>query len=342
VDEVIPYISGMWTLPWIVVGFFVTLALSSIFGEEKINRIMKKAGLVILFIFIPILVFKLFLNTNFGEEEMDFVILSLAVMAFLYLIAYLYARKRIKICRDDGERTTFMKTIIVNQGRSAAFVGGAMLAIEKWAVYAAIYITLLGIFLFALVPYVLSVIHQREVKSGKKEHSPLPLYLRIYPWYLIVFPISAVIIHMQTGITTASFEWGKLLNLLAAVTIPAALYYVGAGIKVRDLKKEAVKELFYGKEHREARWVREILLLTIIVTPLVIALLFGSLLFLHIIPSEWFAVLILNAVLPITSTNMFLIPYGIDGKVTALAVTWSTIISIPLFVVLLNLLSYLL
>jgi hypothetical protein len=147
---------------------------------------------------------------------------------------------------------------------------------------------------------------------------------------------------MQTGITTASFEWGKLLNLLAAVTIPAALYYVGAGIKVRDLKKEAVKELFYGKEHREARWVREILLLTIIVTPLVIALLFGSLLFLHIIPSEWFAVLILNAVLPITSTNMFLIPYGIDGKVTALAVTWSTIISIPLFVVLLNLLSYLL
>ena len=82
-----PYITGLYTLPWIVVGFVVNIILARIYGEERISRAMKKAGIVLLFVFIPILLFKHFLNVNFGEEEIDFVIVSCIVMAFLYMIA---------------------------------------------------------------------------------------------------------------------------------------------------------------------------------------------------------------------------------------------------------------
>ncbi len=318
-----------------MVGFFANILLSHFFGEEKINKKMKKAGLVLLFVFIPMLLFKLFLNIEFGEEEMDFVFLSVAVMAFLYLIAYIFAIRR---AHEEKKSIEFIKTVIVNQGRSAAFVGGAMLAIEKLAVFAAIYLSLLGIFLFGIIPYILSVLHKRETMNAK-EKSPLPVYLRIYPWYLLLFPVSAVIIHSHTGITTASFEFGKLLNLLAAITIPAALYYVGASIKFKDLSKKELKKLFLGKEKGELAWVRDILFLTIVLTPAIIATIFGILLLFRFIPYEWFVVLVLNSILPITSTNMFLVPYGINKKVTALSVTWTTVISIPLFVLFLNIFS---
>jgi len=334
---VMPYITGLYTLPWIVVGFAVNIILSRIYGEERVSKAMKKAGIVLLFVFIPILLFKHFLNVNFGEEEIDFVIVSCTVMAFLYVIAYLFAISRVKKVGADKKRGEFLKTVIVNQGRSAAFVGGAMLAFDKIAIPAAIYISLLGIYLFAIVPYVLAYLHKKEMHTEEK--SPLPFYLRLYPWYLIIFPITAALIHRQYGITTASLEYGRLLDFMAAITIPAALYYVGASIKYRDLHVNELKKLISSKEG-EMAWVREILLLTIIVTPLIIALIFGSLFVLNIIPSEWFIVLFLNSILPITSTNMFLIPYGINKKVTALAVTWTTVISIPLFILFMNIFSY--
>lgn len=332
-----PYITGLYTLPWIVVGFVVNIILARIYGEERISRAMKKAGIVLLFVFIPILLFKHFLNVNFGEEEIDFVIVSCIVMAFLYMIAYFFAISRVKKVCADKRKGEFLKTVIVNQGRSAAFVGGAMLAFDKIAIPAAIYISLLGIYLFAIVPYVLAYLHKKEMH--KEEKSPLPVYLRLYPWYLIIFPITAALIHRQYGITTASLEYGRLLDFMAAITIPAALYYVGASIKYKDLHVNELKKLIFSKEG-EMAWVREILLLTIIVTPLIIALIFGSLFVLDIIPSEWFIVLFLNSILPITSTNMFLIPYGINKKVTALAVTWTTVISIPLFILFMNIFSY--
>lgn len=337
IDKIMPYITGLWTLPWIVVGFVANIILTRIYGEEKISKALKKAGLILLFIFIPILLFKLFLNVHFGEEEIDFVIVSSAVMAFLYVIAYFFAISKVKkVCKED-EQTEFLKTVIVNQGRSAAFVGGAMLAFEKIAIPAAIYISLLGIYLFAAIPYILSYLHKRELH--KEEKSPLPLYLRVYPWYLIIFPITATLLHKYYGITTSSLEYGKLLEFFAAITIPAALYYVGASIKYKDLHINELKKLIYAHKG-EMAWVREILIMTIIITPVIIAIIFGTLFILNLIPVEWFIVLFLNSILPITSTNMFLIPYGINRKVTALAVTWSTVISIPLFILFMNIFSY--
>ena len=78
------------------------------------------------------------------------------------------------------------------------------------------------------------------------------------------------------------------------------------------------------------------MILTVIITPIVITIIFLPLLFLNLIPEAWFAVIIINSFLPITSTNMFLLPYGIDKKVTALSVTWTTIICVPLVVLLIT------
>ncbi|MGC9307386.1 MAG: hypothetical protein ACP5FL_01260 [Thermoplasmatota archaeon] len=295
---------------------------------------MKKIGLMLLFVFIPILLFKLFLNIDFRARELDFAVLALGVMAFLYLIAYLYARRQAPRFTDsDSERLPFLKTTIVNQGRSAAFFGSAILAIEELRIPAAIYITLLGIYLFAIVPYLLAHLHGREVAACETKN-PLPRFLRVFPWYLAAFPITATVIHAQTGVTTSSYDWGVLLEFAAAVTIPAALYYVGSGIKLADVTPEKLRQLFFGHTGELAK-VRLLLLLTMVITPLIVAGLFGSLWLLGLLPAAWFAVLLLNAVLPITSTNMFLVPYGINRKVTALAVTWSTLFSLPLFVVLL-------
>ncbi len=339
-NDVIPYISGLWTLPWIAVGFAVTLILSRIYGEERIHRGMKKIGLILLFIFIPILVFKLFLNIDFREEEIDFVIVSCATITLLYALAYVFARNRAqKISTEKETRIHFIKTVVVNQGRSAAFFGSAILAIDELKIFAAIYLTLLGIFLFSAVPYLLSVLHQKGVTNDGKRRNPLPRFLRIYPWYLLVFPISAVLIHSHTGITTTSYDWGTVLNFIGAVTIPAALYYVGAGIHVDDIRKKELKKLFFGKDGGELLWVRYIMLLTMVITPVIVVCACGVLLFFDIIPLTWAAVLIINSILPITSTNMFLVPYGIDRKVTALSVTWTTFFSIPVFVILLYLFS---
>ncbi|RLF55899.1 MAG: hypothetical protein DRN37_08680 [Thermoplasmata archaeon] len=76
-----------------------------------------------------------------------------------------------------------------------------------------------------------------------------------------------------------------------------------------------------------------------VITPVIVVCACGVLLFFDIIPLTWAAVLIINSILPITSTNMFLVPYGIDRKVTALSVTWTTFFSIPVFVILLYLFS---
>jgi hypothetical protein len=155
---------------------------------------------------------------------------------------------------------------------------------------------------------------------------------------LIAFVISAVILHASPGIKTSDFgDIGTMLTFYTALTIPAALYYVGAGIHPSDLRFSELKKLF-GKNTKQRTdadhwtWVQNIIILTVVITPLSLTFILLPLVLLQLIPLSWFFVIIINAFLPITSTNMFLIPYGIDKKATAHGVTWTTIICVPIVV----------
>lgn len=339
--DILPYISGLYTLPWILVGFIVTILLAKITGREKIDKIMKKIGLILLYFFIPILVFRIFLNTDFGKKQIEFAIVVSIIVFFMYLLAFIFAKyKADKWGLKDTKKRLFIKTVLTNQGRSSAFIGGALLA-SPWYVEAAIYIALVGIALFAVIPYILSYMHKKENKKSEKEHiKALPWYLKLYPWYLIAFVIVAIGLHANAGITTKDFgpDLETLVIFYSAFTIPAALYYVGAGIHPSDLKKSELKKLFGLDKSNETGdhwdWVRGIFILTAIITPVLTALIFAPLIAFGLISSAWFAVIIINSILPITSSNMFLIPYGIDKKSTAHSVTWTTIVCIPIVVLL--------
>ncbi len=106
--------------------------------------------------------------------------------------------------------------------------------------------------------------------------------------------------------------------------------------ELRELQLKRLKKLFSLNHEDEERdhwpWIRNIFLLTVIITPLVITVFFSLLFVLNAIPTGWFAVIAINSFLPITSTNMLLVSYGIDKKTTILAVTWTTIVCVPLFV----------
>jgi hypothetical protein len=344
-NGIIPYISGFYTLPWILVGFLVTIGLSKKFGEQKINGVMKKIGSVILFFFIPFLLFKIFLNIDFGSEEILFTMATIFVILFTYLLAYFFAViKAKKMLLKKNSKQCFIKTILTNQGRSSAFIGSALLA--YWDMEAGIYLALVGIFLFAIIPFILSRMHKKEANLKENEHlQALPTHLKIYPWYLISFVIVAVFLHGNFGITIMDLgESGIVLNFYTALTIPLALYYVGSGIHPHDLKKSEIKKLFNVKKNNKSEdlhwsWVRNIMFLTMIITPLLISLFFGILLIFDLISNSWFSVIVINSVLPITSTNMFLLPYGIDKRSTAHAITWTTVIAIPIVVLLIYLFS---
>jgi len=341
-NDILPYISGLYTLPWILVGFVVTILIAKVTGRDKIDKVMKKIGLILLYFFIPVLVFRIFLNTDFGQKQIEFAIVVSVIVFFMYLLAFVFARYKAKSWGlKDTKKRLFIKTVLTNQGRSSAFIGGALLA-SPWYVEAAIYIAIVGIALFAVIPYFLSYMHKKETKDTEKvEHvKALPWFLKLYPWYLIAFVIAAVGIHATTGITTKDFgnDLETILIFYSAMTIPAALYYVGAWIHPKDLKKSELKKLFGVDKSNEAgdhwAWVRSIFVLTAIITPVLTALIFAPLFALGSISNAWFAVIIINSVLPITSTNMFLLPYGIDKKSTAHSVTWTTIVCVPIVVLL--------
>lgn len=342
--DIFPYISGLYTLPWILVGFVITILLAKITGREKIDKIMKKIGLILLYFFIPVLVFRIFLNTDFGQKQIEFAIVVSLIVAFMYLLAFAYAIYKAKSWGLKGQKKRlFIKTVLTNQGRSSAFIGGALLA-SPWYVEAAIYIALVGVALFAIIPYILSYMHKKETKDSEKveQVTALPSFLKLYPWYLLAWVIAAVSIHGFTGIKTKDFgyELEILVIFYSAVTIPAALYYVGAGIHPRDLKKSELKKLFGLDKSNETgdhwAWVRSIFIITVIITPLLTAVIFTPLITFGLISNAWFAVIIINSILPITSTNMFFIPYGIDKKSTAHSVTWTTIVCVPIIVVLIT------
>lgn len=340
--DILTYISGLYTLLWILVGFVVTIILAKVTGREKIDNIMKKIGLILLYFFIPVLAFRIFLNTDFGQKQIEFSIVVGLIVFFMYVLAFVFARYKANSWGLKGsEKGLLIKTVLTNQGRSSAFIGGALLA-SPWKVEAAIYIALVGVALFFVIPYILSYVHKKEIKDSKKVEyvKALPWFLKLYPWYLLAWVIAAVYIHATTGITTKDFghDLEILVMFYSAITIPAALYYVGSGIHPSDLKKSELKKLFNLDKSNEIGdhwpWVRGIFILTAIITPVLTALVFAPLFVLGLISSAWFAVIIINSVLPITSTNMFLLPYGIDKKSTAHSVTWTTIVCVPIVVLL--------
>ena len=61
-EDILTYISGFYTLPWILIGFIVTILIARVTGREKIDNIMKKIGLILLYFFIPLLIFRVFLD----------------------------------------------------------------------------------------------------------------------------------------------------------------------------------------------------------------------------------------------------------------------------------------
>ena len=344
-ETILQYIKGLWTLPWILIGFIVTLFLARFFGEQKINNAMKKIGLILLYFFVPLLLFRIFLGVDFGENEIIFTIVCFVILTFMYTIVYFFALYKVKKTKLIGEvKNNFIKTVLTNQGRSSAFIGGAMLAIQEWRVPAAIYMSIGAIFLFAVIPYILSYMNKKDIKESVKDSTinALPWYLKFFPWYLLFFAISAVALHGLTGITPKSFGYnaGVVFEFYTQITIPAALFYVGSGIHTSDLKASELKKLFgFDKKEKELNhwsWVRAIFFVTVLITPLITVLIFGSLFAFGMIIGSWFAVIIINSILPITSTNMFLVPYGIDKKTTAHAVTWTTIVCVPIVVLLIT------
>ncbi|MDP2173875.1 MAG: hypothetical protein Q8M98_10820 [Candidatus Cloacimonadaceae bacterium] len=342
--SVIPYISGFYTLPWIIVGFVLTWLLSRLFSPERVDATMKRIGLVLLYFFVAPLVFRFFLDTPLGIMEAEFVLVVIFSLGCLYGTAYLYAMRQIRKQGLEGaKRSLYLKTVLTNQGRSSAFVGGIMFVVNAWAVPTAIYIAISGIALFAVIPYILHLMNARERRNLESEVH-LPWFLRIYPFYFITFVLSGVILQKTVGIKTSDLgDWGLLLRFYTTLTIPAALYYVGSGIHPRDMKKSELRKLV-GIDQEDGEdhwlWVRQIFMLTAVWTPLIYGSLLGVLLALKVIPTQWFAVLVINTMLPITGTNMFLVPYGIDKRATAHAITWSTLICVPVVVALIWFFSF--
>ena len=337
-ETILPYIKGLWTLPWIGIGFITTFLLSRIFNPQKIYHAMKKTGLVILYIFVPLLLFRIFIGVDFHEDEIYFSLVCIFIFTLMYLIAFLFARYKIhQIQLDVEKQPMFLKTMLINQGRSSAFIGGSMLAITEWSVYAAIYMSVGAIFLFALIPYLLTYLHKKESQDDMETIRALPRYLRLFPWYLLIFAFAAILLHIGIDLSPTSFgTYSVPFDFITSLTIPAALYYVGAGIHPRDLHINEMKRIFTlqinNKSYTNWTGVRGIIFLTVVLTPLITLILFGSLLGLAVISTAWFSVIVINSILPITSTNMFLLPYGIDKKITALSITWTTIICVPIVI----------
>ena len=334
------YISGLYTLPWILIGFILTILFSRLFGEEFVNKTMKKNALILLYVFVPLLLFRILINVDFGSNEISFTVACFVILALMYILAYLYAKNKVKSMElTPEEKNHFIKTILTNQGRSSAFVGGAMLAIDEWQVQTLIYMIIGAIFLFAIIPGILSYLHKKEIKKSDKADKikALPWYLKIFPIYLIIFAFAAIAIHGITGFTVkASTDLNLLFIFITQCTIPAALYYVGSGIHPNDLKIDEMKKLFGFKKDVNPKehwpWIRSIFFLTVFITPLITLIVMLPIYYSGVIISSWFAVIVINSILPITSTNMFLVPYGINRKVTALSVTWTTIVCVPVVV----------
>ena len=107
-----------------------------------------------------------------------------------------------------------------------------------------------------------------------------------------------------------------------------------------DLKKSEIMKLLGWVKNNSLGdhwdWVRNIFILIVIITPILTAIIFTPLFISGLLSNAMFAVIIINSFLPITSTNMFLLQYGIDKKSTVHSVTWTTIVCVPIIVLLIT------
>ncbi|KAL0213036.1 hypothetical protein RCL1_006662 [Eukaryota sp. TZLM3-RCL] len=457
---VIHYLSGVYALPWLVVGFILNSLFTRWCCPLKVQRFMKIFGNFLLYVLIPLLIFRLFLSVDFDTYAVIFSIISALSIGLMYFVSYIYARysaRRLEM--SPKESKVYIKSIFTNQGRSSIFIGGALLSIEEWSFYAAIYLSIFGAFLFAVTPFILTgmaktgencqedeekemdVIRSvpldtlsRKVNGNHYNRSSpcsfdsleyndishsisdnvetivstnnnnnetdsvsddlsnmstkdetcevlndkadlcqgdecdlqcikvdevegesmdevavpvevpssqlaLPLGLRIFPAVLMVTIISSIVLRRLTG--TSFSAWGNIgsfLHFLSALTVPFGLYFAGAGIKTRDLSwSNLVLYLWPSKlttqnrsEIQSILIIRGSLFTTLVLCPLIIGLIFFLLQVFGVASSAWFCVMFLNSLLPITSTNVFLVDYGLSLSGVSISVSMSTIIAVPL------------
>jgi uncharacterized membrane protein len=91
-ENILPYISGIYTLPWILFGFIITILIAKKTVRENIDKIMGKIGLILLYFFVPLILFRIFLNTTFGIHEIKFSIIISIIILYMCIIAYFFAK----------------------------------------------------------------------------------------------------------------------------------------------------------------------------------------------------------------------------------------------------------
>ncbi|KAL0225677.1 hypothetical protein P9112_013001 [Eukaryota sp. TZLM1-RC] len=358
---ILPYISGVAALPWIIIGFIVNSILCYCLNPSSVIKAMKAFGKVLLFVFIPLLQFRIFLSIPFGLSEISFSITAVAVMLLLYLVSYYSSKLRsrsLKLCIMENQE--FLKTCLTNQGRSSAFIGGSLLSIAAWEIQASLYMALYGVFLFVLIPIALSRMSKKDVLPKElqdmsspadvdlesnhtpvKPTSPIPLYLQIFPVFLLVTIAIAIILNRMFDITMESLgKPGEYIHLVSAFTVPLGLYYAGSGVKAEDLKWMNISQVFSTQSQSLAlRSTSFTLFINLVISPLIIGSIFGVLTLFKIIDTSWFSVIFINTILPTTPTNIFLEEFGINKKATALTVSTSTALGVPLVLIMIPLLN---
>jgi len=95
-DTSINYISGLNTLPWIFIGFILTILFSLIIGEENVNKAMKRSALILLFVFVPLLLFRILLNVDFGFNQIIFTLFCFVIISLMYVLSYFFANYKAK------------------------------------------------------------------------------------------------------------------------------------------------------------------------------------------------------------------------------------------------------
>ncbi|KAL0249570.1 hypothetical protein GEMRC1_004800 [Eukaryota sp. GEM-RC1] len=196
-------------------------------------------------------------------------------------------------------------------------------------------------------------VSSKEVLVSKEEPSPvkkppgLPLFLQLFPFLLIVVIVVSITLKKTIDFSLKDLGlFGDVIHLLSAFCVPFGLYYAGAGVKAEDLKfsklsKTIVKPKIAEDDELSLQATRYTLFLNFLISPIIVFIIFGSLLLFGLIPSSWFCVMFINAILPVTATNIFLLDFGLDKMSTVFSISTSTIISVPMVLVLIPLFDYL-
>ncbi len=189
-QSIIPKISGLYTLPWIVVGFIVTNLLAYYHTQDKVNLYLRKVALVLLYVFVPLLVFRIFLDTGIGLYELEFVSIVISSITFMYLLALALCpvsnptpkpcwREKIKLPENCDHQ---------NQGR-LCFCGWNYVSGAKLGSFGGDFYGSLRYCPICNNPIHLHVMHDREHKERDRLIT-LPWFLRVYPYYFILYVVA--------------------------------------------------------------------------------------------------------------------------------------------------------